>query len=197
LLTQILQDNHLVDDASLIEIASALVAARLPDNAWVRAHIKAILDGLGSASIWSLYAQIWVSSKYSSNDDLMLIIEAKASIWGSNEHLTRLVAGMFPRFVGSQLRTKFEAILRRAGGFSASSVMQFHNELSSTVEGYTAVRKFIVAPNTSLPNRISHAKFLMLISLLHNTKIASAAASQMKAIHTVALSDPFYAPLVP
>jgi hypothetical protein len=197
LLTQILQDNHLVDDASLIEIASALVAARLPDNAWVRAHIKAILDGLGSTSIWSLYAQIWVSSKYSSNDELMLIIETKASMWGSNEHLTRLVAGMFPRFVGSPLQAKFEAILRRVGGFATSSVVQFHNELSNTVEGYTAVRKFIVAPNTSLPNRISHAKFLMLISLLHNTKIASAAASKLKAIHTVALTDPFYAPLVP
>jgi hypothetical protein len=197
LLTQILQDGHLVDDASLVEIAGALVAARLPDTAWVRAHLKAILDGLGSTSIWSLYAQIWVASKYSSNSELMLIIETKVSMWGSNEHLTRLVAGMFPRFVGSSLQPKFEAILRRIGGFAASSVMQFHHELSNTVEGYTAVKKFIAAPNTSLPNKISHAKFLMLLSLLHNTKIASTAALQLKAIHTVALTDAFYGPLVP
>lgn len=104
---------------------------------------------------------------------------------------------MFPRFVGSPLRAKFAAILRRAGGFAAASVTQFYNELSDAVEGYTAIRKFIVAPNTSLPNRISHATFLMLVSLLHNTKIASTAAAQLKTIHAVALTDPFYADFVP
>jgi len=197
LLTQILQDGHLVDDASIVEIANALVAARLPDTSWVRGHIKEILSGLGSSSIWSLYAQVWVASKYASNDELMSIIETKASMWGSNEHLTRLVAGMFPRFVGASLQPKFEAILRRAGGFAASSVIQFHRELSNTVDGYTAVRKFIVAPNTSLSNRISHAKFLMLLSLLRNTSIAPVAAAKLKTIHAVALTDPFYAPLVP
>ncbi|MCK1308486.1 hypothetical protein [Bradyrhizobium sp. 45] len=159
LLTQILQDGHLVDDASLVEIASAIVAARLPDNSWVRGHIKQTLSGLGSSSIWSLYAQIWLASKYSSNDELMAIIDTKASMWGSNEHLTRLVAGMFSRFVGSPLQSKFEAILRKAGGFATSSVTQLHRELANTVAGFTAIRKFIVAHNTSLPNRISHASF--------------------------------------
>jgi hypothetical protein len=197
LLTQILQDGHLVDDASIVEIASALVAARLPDNFWVRAHIKEILRDLSSSSIWSLYAQIWVASKYASNDELMLIIETKTSTWGSNEHLTRLVAGMAPRFLQSSLQKKFEAILRRVGGFAASSVAQFHHELSNTVFGYTAIRKFIEAPNTSLPNRISHAKFLMLLSLLRNSGIAPAAVAKLKGIHTAALSDPFYAHLVP
>jgi len=196
LLTQILQDGHLVDDTSIVEIASALVAARLPDNSWVRGHIKEILNGLGSSSIWSLYAQIWVASKYASNDELMSIVETKTSIWGSNEHLTRLVAGMFPRFVRSPLQAKFEAILRRAGSFAASSVIQFHYELSDTVDGYTAIRKFMVAPNTSLPNRISHAKFLMLLSLLSNTSIAPGATARLMTIHAVALTDPFYARLV-
>jgi hypothetical protein len=121
----------------------------------------------------------------------------QASTWGSNEHLTRLVAGMFPRFVGSRLQAKFEGILRRAGGFAASSVLQFHNELSNTIDGYTAVRKFIIALNTSLPNRISHAKFLMLLSLLRNGKIAPVAAAKLKTAHAVALTDCFYAPLVP
>ena len=167
LLTQILQDGHLVDDASIVEIANALVTARLPDSFWVRSHIKEILSGLSSSSIWSLYAQIWVASKYASNDQLMSIIETKTSMWGSNEHLTRLVAGMAPRFFRSSLQQKFEAVLRRAGGFGAASVTQFHQELCNTVDGFTSIRKFIEAPNTSLPNRISHAKFLMLLSLLH------------------------------
>lgn len=138
-----------------------------------------------------------LKSGWLSNDELMLIIETKASMWGSNEHLTRLVAGMFPRFLGSSLQAKFEAILRRAGGFASSSVIQFHNELSNTVGGFTAVRKFIVAPNTSLPNRVSHAKFLMLLSLLHNTQISPTAVSKLKAIHATALTDPFYSYLCP
>jgi hypothetical protein len=104
---------------------------------------------------------------------------------------------MFSRFVGSPLQSKFEAILRKAGGFATSSVTQLHRELANTVAGFTAIRKFIVAHNTSLPNRISHAKFLMLLSLLRNAGIAPVAVTQLKTIHAVALTDPFYAHLVP
>ena len=87
---------------------------------------------------------------------------------------------MFSRFVGSPLQSKFEAILRKAGGFATSSVTQLHRELANTVAGFTAIRKFIVAHNTSLPNRISHAKFLMLLSLLRNAGIAPVAVTQLK-----------------
>lgn len=91
----------------------------------------------------------------------------------------------------------YEHLRNVLASLAASSVTQFHHELANTVVGFTAIRKFIVAHNTSLPNRISHAKFLMLLSLLRNAGIAPVAITQLKTIHAVALTDPFYARLVP
>jgi len=196
-LTEILNGGHLVDDASRMDIANALVAARLPDTPYVRNHIKQIMSGMNSASIWSLYSLVWIASKYGSIDDLITIVESKVSVWASHEQLSRLVAGLFPRLLGSPMLPKFRNILRRAGGSGTPSVLQFHEELSSTKEGYTSIGGFIRAINPSVPNRISHSKFLMLLSLLRNPSIAPTAIMQLKTIHARALSDDFYKPLVP
>src|SRR5712664_3049041 len=150
------------------------------------------MSGMNSASIWSLYSLVWIASKYGSIDDLITIVESKVSVWASHEQLSRLVAGLFPRLLGSPMLPKFRNILRRAGGSGTPSVLQFHEELSSTKEGYTSIGGFIRAINPSVPNRISHSKFLMLLSLLRNPSIAPTAIMQLKTIHARALSDDFY-----
>jgi hypothetical protein len=197
LITELAQDGFLVDDAARMDIATALVAARLPDTAYVRNHIKQILLGMNSDSVWSLYAQIWIASKYRSSDELMSLVESKVSVWSNHERLSRLVAGTLPRFLGLSSLSKFRAILHQTNNIGVLSVLQFHDDLSTTTSGYTSVGGFIRAPNKSLPNRISHSKFLMLLSALHNPTIAPTAAAHLKSIHSVALSDNFYKPLVP
>jgi hypothetical protein len=61
----------------------------------------------------------------------------------------------------------------------------------------TAIKNFIIARNTSLPNTISHSKFLMLLSLLNNPDIAPTAVANLKKVHAWALADDYYAVLVP
>jgi hypothetical protein len=195
-LTEILSDGHLVDDASRMDIANALVAARLPDTLYVKSQIKQIIAGISSASVWSLYSHVWIASKYGSVDDLLEIIESKVSVWASHEQLSRLMAGLFPRFLGTSMLPKFRNILRRAAGAGALSVAGFHDEISNTKAGYTSIGGFIRAVNSSLPNRISHSKFLMLLSLLKNPSLAATAITQLKVIHSKALTDEFYKPLV-
>ena len=197
LATEILQDGFLVDDAGRVDIATALVAARLPDTSYVRSHIKQILVSISSDSIWSLYAQIWIISKYGSVDELMNVVQSKTSVWSNYERLSRLVAGTMPRFLGQPDLPKFRAILRQTSNIATISVLQFHDELSTTTSGYTSIGGFIRAPNKSLPNQISHSKFLMLLSALHNPTIVPTAASHLKSIHSVALSDEYYKQLVP
>jgi hypothetical protein len=124
-------------------------------------------------------------------------VESKVSTWATHEQMSRLIAGLFPRFLRTPLFTKFRNILRRAGVGSSPSVIRFHEDLSSTKEGYTSIGGFIRAVNPSLPNRISHSKFLMLISLLNNASIAPTAVTQLKTIHSKALSDEFYKLLAP
>ncbi|WP_338691773.1 hypothetical protein V5279_36270 [Bradyrhizobium sp. 26S5] len=127
----------------------------------------------------------------------MSLVESTVSLWVTQEHLSRLVAGLYPRFVGSPLRIKFEAIVRRAGNAWSASVLQFHNDLSSGTVGYGAIKAFILAKNSSLPNAISHPKFLMLLSLLNNPDIAPTAVANLKKVHNWALTDEYYALSVP
>jgi hypothetical protein len=61
--------------------------------------------------------------------------------------------------------------------------------------GYTGIKNFILAKNTSQPNGISHSKFLMLLSLLGNADIAPTVVGNLKKVHAIALSDGYYSTL--
>jgi len=59
-----------------------------------------------------------------------------------------------------------------------------------------AIKPFVVAGNPSLPSKISHSKFLMLLSLLHNKDIAPVVIRSLKKFHGYALTDPYYKNIV-
>lgn len=136
-------------------------------------------------------------SKYKDAKTLMSLIETSVSLWVTHEHLSRLVAGLFPRLYGTAEQAKFEAIMRRVGNAWSSPVMDFHRTLTSGTSGYTGVKNFVVATNPSLPNRLSHSKFLMVLSLLKNADLAPYAVAHLRAAHAIGLSDHFYARLIP
>jgi hypothetical protein len=195
LISMLFSNGDLVDDAAKMDAAVALVSARLPKNIYVASQIKKILDGIDSTKDWGFYSKAWLLSKYGDTDQLMSLIETTVSLWITQEYLSRLAAGMFPRFVSSPHRAKFEAIIRRAGTTWSMSVLQFHLELAGGTTGFTAIKKFILSKNTSLPNDISHSKFLILLSLMSNKDIAPAPISNLKKIHSVAFSDAYYSSL--
>jgi hypothetical protein len=196
LMAKLLSEGGLIDDAAKVDIAVAMVSARLPKNPATQASIKSILDQLEETTTWSLYAKIWVLSRYGSIDELMSVVEKNVSRWVAHEQLSRLVGGLFPRFIGSPLAGKFDAILRRAGNNWSSSVVEFHRQLISGTEGYVSIRKFVVAGNPSMPNRLTHSKFLVLLSLFKNPSIAPTAAAYLKKVHSWALTDHYYSPMV-
>jgi hypothetical protein len=197
LIKDLFSKGALVDDAAKMDIAVALVSARLERNKFVDDQIKIILTNLDHTSGWGLYSKLWLLSKYGSTTEIMSLVESTVSLWVTQEHLCRLVAGLWPRFVGSPLHPKFEAIVRRAGNAWSASVLQFHSDLSSGTVGYSAIKNFILARNTSLPNTISHSKFLMLLSLLNNLDLAPTAVANLKKVHAWALDDDYYRLLAP
>jgi len=166
LIAKILSSGSLVDDASKVDVAVAIVAARLPKNLGTEATIKSVLSHLDEKTTWGLYAKLWLLSRYGTIDELMNLVEKTVSIWVIHEPLSRLVGGLFPRFFTTPLEGKFDAILHRAGNSWSSSVLGFHRQLASGTAGYASISKFVVAGNPSLPNRLTHSKFLMLLSLI-------------------------------
>jgi hypothetical protein len=173
----------------------ALVSARLPKTSFVADRIYEILKNLDEKNSWGWYSKAWLLSKYGTDDELISLVETTVSLWVTQEHLSRLVASLFPRFVHSGHRSKFEAIILRAGNAWSITVLQFHRELSGGTKGYTAIKNFVLAKNSSLPNGITHSKFMMLLSLLNNPDIAPAAVGNLKKVHGRALSDDYYSGL--
>lgn len=196
LIAKLLSDGGLVDDAARVDIAVAMVAARLPKNPTTQASIKLILDCLEETTTWGLYAKIWLLSRYGTSDEVMSVVEKTVSRWVAHEQLSRLVGGLFPRFISSPHAAKFDAILRRAGNAWSSSVLEFHRQLETGTEGYVSIRKFVVAGNPSMPNHLTHSKFLVLLSLFKNTSIAPTAVAYLKKVHAWALTDHCYSAMV-
>jgi hypothetical protein len=192
LVSKLFLDGGLVDDGAKMDAAISLVAARLPKNKIVADEITKIIQSLDTSQPWDFYVAIWILSKYGSVEDLMKLIETKVSVWVTQEPLSRLVAGVFPRFIGTAHEAKFIAIVDRAGNAWSLPVLEFHKRLAAGTIGYTSVKRFIEARNPSWPNGITHSKFLMVLSLLTNRGIAPTAAGYLKAVHTHALSDEHY-----
>lgn len=184
--------GHIVDDAAIIDIATSVVNAKLPANLQSDLLVNDIINQCDPTRIWGFYARAWLLSKYGTASALMQLIEKSTSLWVTEEYLSRLVGGLFPRFLGTSHEGKFIAIVVRAGSTWATDVMEFHQRLATSIAGYTSVKSFVSARNPSLPNRISHSKLLMLHSLLANPTIAPTAVQSLRQTHRRALADPWY-----
>ena len=174
----------------------ALVTARLPRNARTQGIIGEICDALSAIRPWSFYARTWILTKYGTASDLMKLIESSVTLWVTEAQTSRLVGGLYPRFLGTREFAKYRALVNRVGNQWCREVFEFHDSLSQDRAGFMAVRPFIAAPNPSLPNEISHPKFLMFRSIFKNPHAATALNS-LKTIHAHALTDDYYKMMVP
>jgi hypothetical protein len=184
---------EVVDDHALIAVADAVVSARLPADRRTAQYVGEISRFLDQKTEWELYAKVWILSKYGSPDELMRVVESSISVWVAEEHLSRLIGGIFPRMLGSRHVGKFKALLGKSGSRWCQGVLDFHISLNTSEAKFRAVRKFLEAPNPSQPNRITHSKFLMLCSVLKNSDLPAQTRLALRARHAFALADPYYA----
>ena len=192
IIVDVMSNSVIVDDASLIDTAVALVNARLPASLATQLRIEQFYSQIHENRPWHLYAKIWILSKYGSPQALFKCIDSNFSIWASHEYLTRLVSGMHPILQNHPLFATYNGMLRKAGDRWSATVLNFHHELSTTIIGYTSISPFLLSPNPAFPNRITHAKFLMICSALNNPMIAPTAVTILKSKHVFALQDPYY-----
>lgn len=75
LIAKLFKEGSLVDDAAKMDVAIALVAARLPNTKTVKDEIKNIVSALNQKQPLDYYAKAWLLSKYGTPDELMIILE--------------------------------------------------------------------------------------------------------------------------
>lgn len=187
-----MESGIIVDHAALMEVANSLVACRLPNNGDVTAAIDRVILALDPRDPWGFYAAIWVGSKHKASEYLMEMIESHGTIWQMHEHTARLAAGLVPLMDDGEQRAKLQNIIRRSGISGAQSVLTFHEKLLDGSAGISAVGKFLLAQNPSMPNLLSHSKFLMICSVLQNQSCGSAVKARLRSAHSRALTDEFY-----
>lgn len=191
LINEFVVSGHIVDDVAFIDIAVAIVSARLPYNLIVIKLLNELIYSIDIKSDWGFYTSLWLMSKYGTEDELFQLVDHGEKIWLTNEHLSRTAASVYPRFIGTKHELAVVGIMEKSNVW-ARQAFHFQLALHKTVEGVTAIRKFLVARNKSLPNQISHSKFLMLASALKNTSIAPALGESLRAAHAWALKDQYY-----
>jgi hypothetical protein len=153
--------GQIIDDIGLIDIGVAVVSARLSVNSNVDNFIHDLRSSIDIESEWGLYTAVWLTSKYGSEDELFQLIDQGEKIWVTNAHLSRTVASVYPRFIDNSHELAMVGMMEKSNVW-ARQAFQFQLALHKTVEGVTAIKKFLIAKNKSLPNQISHPKFLML-----------------------------------
>ena len=163
LITEFVASGHIIDHISFIDIAVSVVLARLPAIAAVTNLIHGLRSSIDVKTEWGLYATVWLMSKYGTEDELFQLIDQGEKVWLTNEHLSRTAASVYPRFIGSSHERAVAAMMQKSNVW-ARQAFQFQLSLYKTVEGVTSIKKFLVARNKSLPNQITHSKFLMLAS---------------------------------
>jgi hypothetical protein len=196
LIRDFLQSAEIVDDAALIDVSVALVTARLPRSARTQRLISEICAALSATRPWSFYAKAWILTKYGTAADLMKLIESSVSLWVTEAQTSRLVGGLYPRFLGTREFKKYSSLVNRSGNQWCQEVFNFYDSLAETRVSFTAVQPFISSQNSSLPNKISHPKFLMFRAIFRNVH-ARTALDRLKNTHAQALTDEYYKIMIP
>lgn len=75
------------------------------------------------------------------------------------------------------------------------SVFEFHEKLRNDVAAYHRVKGFLSAPNSSSGTEITHAKALMILSVLKNKGVSKLERAKLVGKHGVMMSDVYYQPI--
>lgn len=190
-LSGFLRSGEAIDDVAQILICTHFVNGRnvglLP-----AVDLSFLISSFSKESPSGLYCRLWMISRFGTSAELKSEIDSTSMIWSRHRHLSRLVAGFYGLFKLTSHFASFEAFVRKWGGVEAATMLDFHESLSGTAAGYHSVAKFIKAPNTSLPNEITHSKTLMLASMLSNSAIPKIDRAKLLSSASTMMGDIYY-----
>lgn len=191
IVTGFLGSGQAVDDYSKIVIATSITSTihryGLPSTV-----LYELVFHLKGNDPFALYARLTLVSRLDTPSRLLSEVKKTQGIWSRHSFLSRLVASFYGLFVHTALFIDFESLVKRHGGAEGMSVFDFHYTMANDQVGFYSVKPFIEAGNPSIPAGISHAKIMMLASLLWNAKIPKLERAKLLGVHARAMTDTYY-----
>jgi hypothetical protein len=191
LLAECVHSGHLVDEASLVEIANNLVETRVSNKRGHHEHLLRIIGGCAPNTYFGLYCRLWLQSKYDNSTALLGTIRQTLRHWAPHERLGRLIGALSPLFSDNE-HEEYVAILRRSGNLGALATHGFHRRLRSDKRTFNAMFEALRNPNPSRGTGITHAKFLCLLSALRNPHGTERQLAILEGNNKNAFTDAYY-----
>ena len=188
---RLLTSGQIVDDASLVEIGNAIVDSSVGEDTDMESDLQLFVNEIVPENRFSLYIKLWIASRYLGAEWLIAHVR-RTTFWRNDPMLGRLIGGIAPRLRAGKYCSEFENLVVSSNNKEAIEVADFHSSLIRDPKRFRAMRKFLTAPNPSKPLHITHAKFLMICSVMHNADIEVAQKEKLLKIHPAMLSDAFY-----
>ena len=181
----------LVDDAAMVEMSNHLVETFVKTK---RCHtmLEIIINSNDPQSFFGLYSKLWLQSKYGTTAELFKTLNDTRKTWSPHERLGRLAASFIPLFSGSPEEQPLKNLLADTLNPGVRETHKFHDRLAKDLPVFTAMFDALKAPNPSRGTRITHAKFLCLLSALKNPAAPHAQIAALRNNHSHAFQDAYY-----
>jgi hypothetical protein len=192
LVESFLTNGTVVDEWTYVESADALVHGGTTTKPYIGRAVLTIAAHFIQRGFFGVNAAIWLLSKYGKPEEIYTTLVNTKAVWQPDVWLGRLVGGLRPIFRGTSRDGAFESLVRVAKNPGAEEVMEFHRMLTTNPKAVEGVRKILMAVNTSKRLGTTHAKFLMLLSVLANESISERYKARYINAHRLAWRDAFY-----
>lgn len=184
------------DDASVVDIANALVASLAAEKSKRRKTINNLIRLTESTGYYHTYSNLWLFSKYGDSTQLFDAIKRASKSVSADERMGRICASFLPRFGDHPLRDEVETILRRGSNSGVRSVMDFLEKLQFDVKTFNKIYAPLSFPNKSRATGITRSKFLCLCAALQNENVPKARRDRLIQVNERMMKDAYYRSIV-
>lgn len=181
------------DDYFRLVLARRLVEAKVEYDGTEAVSLEAILTYFPKDDFCSVYAAIWILSRFGSAKTIFKYLKETEVIWTNDESLSRLVGGMWPRLRENkdEFPTYYIYLMERLLP-KGIELLEFHKDLEGEATKYQRIKSVIGAKNESVPLKCTHEKMLVLQSVLRSSEIPESDKAKLAKAHSFIMSEKSY-----
>lgn len=193
-LTEFLRSGEAVDDMVFILSINAMAQTRFRRR-FTNAQFSALRLALKGSQPSMLFSRLVLVSRFDTFSLLWSEISSTVQSWSRQKFLSRQVAGLAPLFFGTAVWADFSALVKRWSGDEGMSVFEFHEKLRTDAAVVKGVWAFLKANNPSSGTETTHAKALMILSVVQNDSLTKLSRAKLVGSHPTMMSDAYYQPI--